>query len=99
MTQDSQKYIDIEEFVSKGYLLEVNRQFLHRLGLSMTVSRDNDSGKWSIVGFKDARDDPEGWIFVELDDLDKQRAAIVASELSEKDTYRQAKFGWVVQPL
>ena len=91
--------IDIKEFVEQGYLLEANRQFFHRLGLALTVSIDNDTGTWAISGFQDARDDPEGWVFAEIDDADRQKAANVAEQMAAKDAYRQKTFGWTVQPL
>ncbi len=66
------KYIDIKEFREAGYLQEVNRQFLHPLGLALEVvqystviwwnplSWINPTRKERLGGIWDYRDDPEG---------------------------------------
>lgn len=38
------KRIDVAEFRSEGYLQEVNRRFLHPLGLALEVTRVDDEG-------------------------------------------------------
>lgn len=53
------KYIDIAEFRREGYLQEINRRFLHPLGLALEVVHDDD-GSWRLGGVWDCRDDPEG---------------------------------------
>jgi hypothetical protein len=45
------KKIDIKEFREKGYLQELNRQFLHPLGLALEITINDDgteiiSGVW-----------------------------------------------------
>jgi len=93
------KRIDIKEFVENGYLLEVNRQFFHRLGLALEVVGEED-GIFHLGGVHDARDDPEGFIFAEsFDDIDIARAERVEQEFAEKDHYRLQKFGWFIQPI
>ena len=56
------KRIDIKEFREKGFLQELNRQFLHPLGLALEVNKDDD-GNETLGGVWDYRDDPEGIIF------------------------------------
>jgi len=56
------KHINIAEFRSEGFLQELNRQFLHPLGLAMEIAVDDD-GNESISGIQDHRDDPEGVIY------------------------------------
>lgn len=70
------KYMSIKEFREKGYLQELNRQFLHPLGLALaiTVSEDyetttSDEG-YSIDGIYDFRD--EGIRF-DLKNADSER--------------------------
>lgn len=58
------KYIDIREFVEFGYLQELNRVFLHPLGLALEVI-ENDDGSVYISGVQDHRDDPDGFRFAE----------------------------------
>ena len=36
------KFIDITEFRSRGYLQEINRKFLHPLGMAMSVHINSD---------------------------------------------------------
>jgi hypothetical protein len=96
------KYISLEEFVKFGYLQELNRQFLHPLGLAMEVVYDAAGNCVGISGIWDYRDDPEGIIYHEsvLNSEDSQRKAErVREELEEKGAVRQERFGFVVQPL
>lgn len=67
------EFIDLQEFVDEGYLLELNRVVLHPLGLALVLDRADD-GTLSIAGIGDARDDPEGVTFTwEPGDVEKIR--------------------------
>ena len=83
------KRIDIKEFREKGYLQELNRQFLHPLGMALEVIID-DEGNEKLGGV---------WDYKEIVKLDKFKENIsrVASEFSEKAKYREDKYGYVVQ--
>jgi len=59
------KYIDPKEFQEFGYLQELNRVFLHLLGMALEVIIDDKTGKVSLGGIRDYRDDPEGMRFAE----------------------------------
>jgi len=65
------KRIDIKEFREKGFLQEVNRQFLHPMGLALEVVKD-ENGDEKIGGIWDYRNDPEGIIF-DLENSDSDR--------------------------
>lgn len=56
---DNIKRIDIKEFREKGYLQELNRKFLHPLGLALEIIQEND-GTETLGGIWDCRDDEEG---------------------------------------
>lgn len=56
------KRIDIKEFRSLGFLQELNREFLHPLGMALEVIIDED-GSEKLGGIWDYRDDPEGMFF------------------------------------
>lgn len=56
------KRIDVKEFREFGFLQEVNRQFLHPLGLALEIVMEED-GTERIGGVWDYRDDPEGMFF------------------------------------
>lgn len=72
-----------------GLLQEINRQFLHPIGMALQI----DGDKFSI---QDLRHDPEGMIFDEVE-LPKYKAfAKFASERHEK---REKSLGYIVQPL
>lgn len=91
----ARKYMDLQEFVERGYLQEVNRIFLHRLGLALEVTEDEDGLR--LTGIQDVRDDPEGMIFGAITDLAK--AQRVHADLARHDAARLRLFGWTVQPV
>lgn len=91
------KRINLAEFRNRGYLQEVNRQFLHRLGLALEVSIEED-GTVKLGGIWDYRTDPEGIIFSDGNLPDLEHVERVGKELAEKDVTREKQFGWTVQP-
>ena len=74
-----QKRISAKEFQELGYLQEVNRRFLHPLGLAMEVIRDDETGDVSFGGVWDSRDDIEGIIF---DQWSQDKAQYVTNEMN-----------------
>lgn len=54
--------MSVAEFRSAGYLQEVNRLFLHPLGLALEVTVGED-GTDELSGIWDYRADPEGIVF------------------------------------
>jgi hypothetical protein len=96
--------MDIKEFIDQGYLQEVNRQFLHPLGLALVASAqvEDDTGEvtdqWEIRGVWDARDDPEGIIFSE-EVLDSEKASRVAKEQAKRLAPRLDALGYIVQSV
>lgn len=89
------KRIDIAEFREHGYLQEVNRRFLHPLGLALEVVVQGD-GTERLGGVWDYRDDPEGMNFSEMDLSAKADAVQV--EWDAKAVTRLASLGYVIQP-
>lgn len=59
--QEESKTMQISEFRKLGYLQELNRLFLHPLGLSLFVIVEDETGNEIIGGIKDYRE--EGIIF------------------------------------
>lgn len=53
------KKMSIKQFREEGFLQEVNRQFLHPLGLALEVEIQED-GQEVIKNVWDCREDPEG---------------------------------------
>ena len=66
------KRIDIKEFREKGYLQELNRRFLHPLGLALEITIDDDDGKEKLGGIWDYREDEEG-IYYDIANSDEKR--------------------------
>ena len=96
--------MSVEEFRSEGYLQELNRRFLHPLGLALGVRSLPTSvfGEF-IAEIYDACDDPEGWVFAgfEGEELDafEARAAAVAARWDACAEERQRRLGFVIQPV
>ena len=63
MSQRDLEYMDPEEFRQLGILQEINRQFLHPIGLALAVGVDDSGRAVAIAGILDNRDDPEGFIY------------------------------------
>jgi hypothetical protein len=94
---DDIKRIDIREFRERGYLQEVNRQFLHPLGLALEVEIAED-GTVTLGGVWDYRDDPVGIYFEGDGGEPALRAAIVAEEWASREQPRRAALGYMIQP-
>jgi hypothetical protein len=86
----------LKEFVDFGYLHELNRQFLHPLGLAISVMEDSDDG---TVVFDTIwhTSDPDGMIFAEAV-LDKEKTKRVMAEQVKKKAYRKKVLGYEIQP-
>ena len=91
---DEIKLIDVKEFRELVYLQELNRQFLHPLGLALEVVIDGDTGNESVGGVWDYREDPEGISYgIGQSDLERvQRFADKAQYVeSEKQRIAQSR--------
>lgn len=87
----------VKEFREQGYLQELNRLFLHPLGMALEVVL-NEDGTERFGEVWDDRDDDEGIIYGELKDIDREKALRIHEERITKSTLRRARFGWAVQP-
>ena len=95
------KRIDIKEFREKGYLQELNRRFLHPLGLALEVIVDDDTGAEKLGGVWDYRDDPEGIVYAKDATADpdfKKKAQQIAKELRIRRESRERILGFFLQP-
>lgn len=99
--------MDLTEFRELGYLQEVNRQLLHPLGLALFAQVDDEDGTVASIGVYDNRADPEGWRYAQPPDPApggdlasfKSRAATVEREWEDRRGPREARLGYMVQPL
>jgi len=87
------------EFQQRGYLQEVNRQFLHPLGLALMVSVGESSGLVEAWGIVDYRHDPEGIVFDEITPEMVAHAGDIATEWATRIEARNALIGNMIQPL
>jgi hypothetical protein len=98
------KHLPIKEFRELGYLQEVNRQFLHPLGLALEISID-DTGIESISGIWDYRNDPEGIIYdlksSNSDRIEKftKKSLFVKAEQERIGKQRSELLGYVIEPI
>lgn len=73
MKGEGPRFMPLAEFRDFGYLQEINRLFLHPLGLAMEIYIDEETGEGGLTGIWDCRDDPEG-IAYGPDMLDRDKA-------------------------
>ena len=97
------RYMNIKEFADDGYLQELNRQFLHPLGLALYVNERED-GQCELGGIADYRDDPEGVIFDQdyLEDPANrclQKAQIVSTQRQKVAKGRHMLLSYYMQAL
>ena len=98
-------YMSVKEFREKGYLQELNRQFLHPLGLAIEVEIDDGTGEERFGKIWDSRQDPEGIMF-DLEHLPQERverfrkkANYVANEYEKRRDYRIKLLGDVIERI
>lgn len=88
--------MDIREFREFGYLQELNRQFLHPLGLAL-ATMIHDDGSEALGFIIDARNDPEGFAFMPGTVEPDMAQRVEAARLSFIENRRKL-LGWEVQP-
>jgi len=98
------KKIDIKEFREKGYLQELNRNFLHPLGLALEIII-NDSGEETLGGIWDYRDDPEGMIY-DINNSTTERIEkflknkkFIDEEFKQRFKNRKKILGFKIEPI
>lgn len=89
----------VAEFRELGYLQEVNRRLLHPLGLALVVETLEEFEV--IRAVRDDRADLEGIIYAAgtIPEDEKARAARINAEWSRRSAARQARLGYVIQPI
>jgi hypothetical protein len=91
------KEISKEDFEKFGYLQEVNRSFLHPLGLFLTYDEEG------VARIFDYREDPDGVFFSDdyiLGETALRKAALIVAEREKRRPQREKLLnGRVVQQL
>ncbi len=97
--------MDIKEFRSKGYLQELNRRFLHPLGLALESIVNEEDGSERLGGIWDYRNDPEGIYFdlknsnVDKVNICKNKKMFIDSEFEKRKLARVKMFGNIIEPI
>ena len=94
------------EFYQAGYLQELNRQFLHPLGLAIGVSLSKEHGEESKCRFLpyviDVRSDLEGITFdesVTSEEVFQKKAAYIRAQQVARCAVRLKTLGFNIQPV
>lgn len=91
------KRIEIAEFVSEGYLQELNRLFLHPLGLALEVHVDTNRRPIYLGGVWDFRDDLEGIVYTD-GVIDLEKVERIRQLAEGRKPYRLDRLGYWIQP-
>lgn len=100
MKMTRHRFLSVAEFREFGYLQELNRRFLHPLGLALAVAQIGD--QTFLAPIHDARSDPEGFVFtVEQLDTDEARLKTrnIDIAMERRVPKREQRLGYVVQPV
>ena len=94
------KTMSVKEFREFGYLQELNRLFLHPLGLALEVEVDPETGEERFGRIWDYRDDPEGILYG--DDIIStpefaEKIKRVREERLRRQLERLKRLGFVIQ--
>lgn len=98
------KRMEIKEFREKGYLQELNRRFLHPLGLALGVMINDDNTE-CLGRVWDFREDDEDICFdiansdAERKDRFVKKKLFIDTELSNRTETRRKKLGFDIEPL
>ena len=91
------KQMSLQEFRDTGLLQEINRKFLHPMGLSMYFDV-YDNGTIAFGGIYDAREDPEGLYYADNEPaFNKEKEESVSLMFNAKRVSRWNKLGYHVQ--
>lgn len=99
MGKDPRKQMPLEEFVEAGYIQEINRTFLHPIGLALSYETDDDGKPTHIAGVLDSRDDPEGFVFSEFTWDEVKRGDKIRQLQIDGYNRRKELLGFGTQPL
>ena len=98
------KKMDIREFRKKGYLQELNRRFLHPLGLALEVVMNDDKPE-ALNGIWDYREDAEEIIYgIENSSKERQSTFLINKKFVDDESRKRAelrkeKVGFIIEPI
>lgn len=91
------KVMSVEEFRDLGLLQELNRRFLHPIGLALAVEGGTQGVKLGEIW--DSRNDPEGIVFDGFTPEQVERGKRLEAEIKKTRMKRRQLLGFEVQPL
>jgi len=104
MLSNNVKRMSIKEFQEKGYLQEVNRQFLHPLGLALEIIISDDNEP-TLGGVWDHREDSEG-LYYDLENSNNKRIErfeknkkFIQNEFKTRSSERIKLFNNIIEPI
>lgn len=83
------KKMNIKEFKDFGYLQELNRRFLHPLGLALEVAFDQKEEKWILGGIQDHREEGIYFGFEDYNGKEKREALEKYSNVEHENIKRK----------
>lgn len=86
------KKMRLGEFVDEGYLQELNRCFLHPLGLALSVVLDTNTGEYKFGDIIDHRIDPAGIEFAAITEDEAVKAERIEHERRSKLRTRNLRY-------
>lgn len=90
--------MDIREFREMGLLAEVNRTFFHPLGLALEIHVDKITGRETLGGILDCRDDPEGMLY-DPSDFPKEKIKKAREFIRRRHAQRLKALGFICQDV
>jgi len=89
------KRMDIKDFREMGLLAELNRTFLHPLGLALEIDVEKD-GTEKLGGIWDYRNDPEGMLYA-VADFPTEKIKKAQEFIKQKHEQRMKALGFIYQ--
>lgn len=93
------KQMPVKDFWELGLIQEINRKFLHPMGLALVMvkSKGTLGEPFYFMRIRDCRNDPEGIYFSDLDESDLKKAEAVKALFESKKDARIKELGYFIQ--
>jgi hypothetical protein len=102
MKTDEIPKMELKEFLDKGLLLELNRLFLHPLGLAIAFNIDKETGDITFGSIWDYRNDPEGLLICKKDlakESTKRKHILAKNFIKKQHKKRLKNLGFIIQEI
>lgn len=89
-------YMDAKTFRNEGFLQELNRCFLHPMGMALEIIVNDETGEETFGRVWDYRYDPEGIVFND-GEIDVKKAMTVMKHWESMKASRERSLGYHIQ--